>query len=219
MRKAVLGVIILACCLHLLPALETYSRSMYISGYYGEYHSIKVFPLHNEAAIESTAGFPFDLLGEDVKESAGIEAGRIIGHWTLHSNHPEVTILFAAEDLKYTGETEYGHEVTIPYILSFYYEYPVYASADATDYTIKHDVIYVGSESLESTETEIKDFVEYNDKYTLKAYDGSNYSIPYGINTGEGYIKFILPEGYDISDDSYPVGTYSASVQLTIEGN
>ena len=187
MKVPRLAILIIIVSISSLTGATSYTRELELSAYWKEYHTVSVYPLYSDSSISSTEGFPFDLLGDDVLENqaVGLEGGRIIGHWSLNSNHPEVKITIAPEDLLYTGDNIYvGTTVpSLPYVLSFYYEFPVFNDESATSYVIKSGAINVGSRL--------------------------------------GYIRFILPNGYseDLKNDQlYPVGTYSATVEITIEG-
>ena len=114
---------------------------------------------------------------------------------------------------------------SLPYVLSFYYEFPVFNDESATSYVIKSGAINVGSRGLDLSKTQLDSsirenivFVKCGEPAMLSTDNGY---LPYGINTSLGYIRFILPSGYyeDLKNDQlYPVGTYSATVEITIEG-
>lgn len=229
MKVPRLAILIIIVSISSLTGATSYTRELELSAYWKEYHTVSVYPLYSDSSISSTEGFPFDLLGDDVLENqaVGLEGGRIIGHWSLNSNHPEVKITIAPEDLLYTGDNIYvGTTVpSLPYVLSFYYEFPVFNDESATSYVIKSGAINVGSRGLDLSKTQLDSsirenivFVECGDSAILSTDNGY---LPYGINTSLGYIRFILPNGYseDLKNDQlYPVGTYSATVEITIEG-
>lgn len=220
MRKALNLILILFCTCFCIYAVSKYTREMNITGYYLEYCDVSVTPLHNLNALDTTEGFPFDLLGDDIVENTDATGGRLIGYWQMNSNTSPTKVEIKAHDLTFTGDTA----EELPYVLRFAYAYPCYTSDES--YYIKNGFIYVASEGLDDEKTKVDDNKKESDSFlTVKnsslQLNHDYTSSAYGINLAEGEIRFILPVYYSdlVKTDEYPAGTYTATVELTVSGS
>lgn len=186
------------------------TRSMAIQGVLGDVHTITVTPI--SASEEGGDGMPFSLLADDVKASPGHK----IANWTMMTNYLPVTVRVAAEDLESDAlKSDDGTRATVPYVLRFGYEYPVYDENDDFD-------LVLGSFTVASVEpgTEVTEVEDSMHTFTFSRPEDGFQGIEL-LSTGQCVIAFYLDETVveKIGTDAYPYGSYSATVTIMLESD
>ena len=219
MRRIVLALLLVLSILHPVSSqdyVEQKSMGMDVSATNGAYHKLVVEPYDSDSIFSSDAvGMPFDLEGADVQYvDTSSTAGREIGRWSLRTNYTPVTVKIKASNLAWYDVSQTNSDdtsdksdsdKTIGYVIFFPYEY--------------HDSVgnkyFEGFIRVESG----KDYSSLNDANCNSGYDKTNPISASGvgaINTGFYPIRFMLQSVQDFTD--YPVGYYTASVTVTVEG-
>lgn len=193
------------------------SLGMNITAFNGRYHNIIVNPIYG--SLSDPIGMPFDLTAEDVKYNAAVFSdagnaehtfGRQIAEWSVHSNFTPIDIIIDADNLvkvdssgnPIASGTEFSYYLFLPYI---YY--------DGVD---KKDVS--GFMIVESGIT----YSSLNEGNAISKNVDPN-GVNAGINTGFYPIRFMLTSESSnrihSSFDESLIGTYTANVTITVEGN
>lgn len=193
------------------------SLGMDITAFNGRYHNIVVNPIYG--SLSDPIGMPFDLTAEDVKYNASVFSdagsaehtfGRQIAEWSVHSNFTPIDIIINADNLvkvdSNTGDSsvsgpEFSYYLFLPYI---YY--------DGVD---KKDV--AGFMIAESGIT----YSSLEDGNAISKNVDPN-GVNAGINTGFYPVRFMLTRESSnrihTSFDESLIGTYTANVTITVEG-
>lgn len=218
MRKIVLTLLLAFSALHPVSSyVEQKSMGMDVSATNGAYHKLVVEPYDSDSIFSSDAvGMPFDLEGADVQYVGTTStAGREIGRWSLRTNYTPVTVKIKASNLAWyevsqtnsdDASDKSDSDKTIGYVLFFPYEY----------HDSVNDKDVEGFIRVESGQ----DYSSLNDANCNIGDDKTNPISASGvgaINTGFYPIRFMLQSGQDFTD--YPVGYYTASVTVTVEGS
>lgn len=201
MKRSIPFILVILMASFMLCA-RTDTRSMSIQGILGDVHSITVTPI--SATEEGGDGMPFSLLADDVKASPG----HPIANWTMMTNYLPVTVKVAAEHLESDAIKSDGTRATVPYVLRFGYEYPVYDENDNFD-------LVTGSFEIRSVDAGTG--VENSGQsFSFKRPEGGFQGIEL-LSTGQCVIAFYLADGVNISSSDYPYGSYSATVTIMLE--
>lgn len=203
MKRCIPSILLILLASFILCA-ETDTRSMSIQGVLGDVHTITVTPI--SASEDGGDGMPFSLLADDVKASPG----HTIANWTMMTNYLPVTVKVAAEHLESDALKSDGSRATVPYVLRFGYEYPVYDENDNFD-------LVTGSFEIKSVDSRTE--VENSDQsFSFKRPEGGFQGIEL-LSTGQCVIAFYLDETVveSIGTDYYPYGSYSATVTIMLE--
>lgn len=214
MRKIVLALLLVFSVLHPVSSyVEQKSMGMDVSATNGAYHKLVVEPYDSDSIFSSDAvGMPFDLEGADVQYvNTTSTAGREIGRWSLRTNYTPVTVSIKASNLAWdkvsqTIPEDAPDDKTIGYVLFFPYEY----------HDSVNDKDVEGFIRVESGQ----DYSSLNDANCNIGDDKTNPISASGvgaINTGFYPIRFMLKSGQDFT--GFPVGYYTASVTVTVEGS
>ena len=193
------------------------SLGMNITAFNGRYHNIIVNPIYG--SLSDPIGMPFDLTAEDVKYNAAVFSdagnaehtfGRQIAEWSVHSNFKPIDIIIDADNLvkvdssgnPIASGTEFSYYLFLPYI---YY-----------DGVVKDDVS--GFMIVESGIT----YSSLDEGNAISKNVDPN-GVNAGINTGFYPIRFMLTSESSnrihSSFDESLIGTYTANVTITVEGN
>ena len=198
--------ILMIMLVHFFLCADTDTRSMAIQGVLGDVHTITVTPI--SASEEGGDGMPFSLLADDVKASPG----HTIANWTMMTNYLPVTVKVAAEHLESDALKSDGSRASVPYVLRFGYEYPVYDENDNFD-------LVTGSFTVKSVAvgTEVEDSKQ---SFTFSRPEDGFQGIEL-LSTGQCVIAFYLDETVveSIGTDAYPYGSYSATVTIMLESD
>lgn len=204
--KRCIPFILMILLVHFFLCADTDTRSMAIQGVLGDVHTITVTPI--SASEEGGDGMPFSLLADDVKASPG----HTIANWTMMTNYLPVTVRVAAEHLKSDALNSVGSRASVPYVLRFGYEYPVYDENDNFD-------LVTGSFTVKSVAvgTEVEDSKQ---SFTFSRPEDGFQGIEL-LSTGQCVIAFYLDETVveSIGTDAYPYGSYSATVTIMLESD
>ena len=218
MRKIVLALLFVFYVLSPVSSsyVEQKSMGMDVSATNGAYHKLVVEPYDSDSIFSSDAvGMPFDLEGADVQYvNTTSTAGREIGRWSLRTNYTPVTVSIKASNLAWDRVSQKIpedapdksiYDKTIKYVLFFPYEY----------HDSLNDKDVEGFIRVESGQ----DYSSLNDANCNIGDDTTNPISASGvgaINTGFYPIRFMLKSGQTLSE--FPVGYYTASVTVTVEG-
>lgn len=219
MRKIVLALLFVFYILSPVSSsyVEQKSMGMDVSATNGAYHKLVVEPYDSDSIFSSDAvGMPFDLEGADVQYvNTTSTAGREIGRWSLRTNYTPVTVSIKASNLAWDKVSQTIpedapdkniYEKTIGYVLFFPYEY----------HDSVNDKDVEGFIRVESGQ----DYSSLNDANCNIGDDKTNPISASGvgaINTGFYPIRFMLKSGQTLRE--FPVGYYTASVTVTVEGS
>ena len=193
------------------------SLGMNITAFNGRYHNIIVNSIYG--SLSDPIGMPFDLTAEEVKYNAAVFSdagnaehtfGRQIAEWSVHSNFTPIDIIIDADNLvkvdssgnPIASGTEFSYYLFLPYI---YY-----------DGVVKDDVS--GFMIVESGIT----YSSLDEGNAISKNVDPN-GVNAGINTGFYPIRFMLTSESSnrihSSFDESLIGTYTANVTITVEGN
>lgn len=204
--KRCIPFILMIMLVHFFLCADTDTRSMAIQGVLGDVHTITVTPI--SASEEGGDGMPFSLLADDVKASPG----HTIANWTMMTNYLPVTVRVAAQHLESDALKSDGSRASVPYVLRFGYEYPVYDENDNFD-------LVTGSFTVKSVAvgTEVEDSKQ---SFTFSRPEDGFQGIEL-LSTGQCVIAFYLDETVveSIGTDAYPYGSYSATVTIMLESD
>ena len=215
MRKT-LAVLISVLCLSSLPCFSTTVKrtgSMEITAVHGAYQNLTIEPIWSD--MSAATGMPFDLTSDEVQYNPAVEndkikitSGRQIAMWSFNSNFCPVKITITAGDLVSITD----NSKTIGYYLFFPYTFTDYSTdpkgkqvegfmrvkSGTTSYDSTNDTDWGGTNPISKVNNRVQ-----------------------GINIGTFPIRFMLAENTtDIKTnrDTYPAGTYRATVTVKIEG-
>lgn len=175
------------------------SKEVVLRGFIKKYCIVNVFPIQAEGS--GAAGFPFDLLGNDVAYSADPLQGHVIATWIVATNYLNRTLQITATDLV-NGDKSVG-------------------------YYLKFRLSYLGEDSDGSYSTRTEYITVHSGEPEPTTFDLENRSYRTDLNTPlistaeNQYVLFMLDETSDAeknNDTLVPNGTYNATVTFLLKG-